>query len=69
VFQAMVLPGMGYWLDELYSHRAGDPSVPFAEAFMTRILPDTNGPIRHARLGDDRGCRSAGRRADPCLCA
>ena len=44
-FQASIIPGMGLWLDELFSLWAGDPRTPFPEAFATRILPDTNGPI------------------------
>ncbi len=44
-FQASIIPGMGLWWDELFSLWAGDPSLSFGEAFATRILPDTNGPI------------------------
>ncbi len=44
-FQSSVIPDMGFWWDELFSLWAGDPRIPFGEAFATRILPDTNGPI------------------------
>lgn len=44
-FQMQVIPGMGLWYDELFSLWAGDPTISFGEAFATRILPDTNGPI------------------------
>lgn len=45
VFQASIIPSMGLWYDELFSLWAGDPGISFGEAFATRILPDTNGPI------------------------
>lgn len=44
-FQMQVIPGMGMWYDELFSLWAGDPTISFGDAFATRILPDTNGPI------------------------
>ncbi|RYG31847.1 MAG: hypothetical protein EON93_12255 [Burkholderiales bacterium] len=45
VFQVQILPQMGLWYDELFSLWAGDPQLTFGDAFATRILPDTNGPI------------------------
>lgn len=45
VFQASVIPGLTLWIDELFTLWAGDARLPFPEAFATRILPDTNGPI------------------------
>lgn len=45
VFQTQILHGMGIWFDELFSLWAGDPRLSFGEAYSTRILPDTNGPI------------------------
>jgi hypothetical protein len=44
-FQAAIIPSLGLWLDELFTLWAADPRIPFPEAFATRILPDTNGPI------------------------
>lgn len=43
-FQMSIVPGMGLWIDELFSLWAGSPQLSFGEAFATRILPDTNGP-------------------------
>jgi hypothetical protein len=43
-FEARHIARSGYWTDELFSLWAGDPRVPFGQAFMERILGDTNAP-------------------------
>lgn len=44
-FEISIIPGMGFWVDELFTFWAGDPRLSFAEAFSKRILPDSNAPI------------------------
>ncbi len=62
-FQASVIPGMSFWVDELFSFYAGDPRISFSEAFATRILPDTNGPIYFSLIYLVQGAGLEGRTA------
>jgi hypothetical protein len=63
VFEASVIPGMGFWVDELFSFWAGDARIPFAEAFSTRILPDSNAPIYFSLIYLVQGAGLEGRAA------
>ena len=44
LFQLIISHVNGWWLDELYSLWASDPAIPFKEAYVQRIAPDTNPP-------------------------
>lgn len=40
----------GWWLDELFSIWASDPSLSFIDVFLHRILPDTSPPLYFSAL-------------------
>jgi hypothetical protein len=45
-----ILPVNGWWLDELWSLWATDPSLSFADAFAHRMVNDTTPPLYYAAL-------------------
>jgi hypothetical protein len=45
-----ILPVNGWWLDELWSLWATDPSLSFADAFAHRIVNDTTPPLYYVAL-------------------
>jgi hypothetical protein len=45
-----IMPSNGWWLDELYSVWLSDPSLSFFDAFLHRILGDTNPPLYYSAL-------------------
>lgn len=44
-FQAAMAARYEFWTDELFALWAGDPKIPFGQAFAERILTDSNSPL------------------------